>query len=63
MMYIYGGDDPWTASGVTWITGKQNIHVFVHPGGSHSTRIATFSDEKQREIKSLLETWLGVTLK
>ena len=63
MMYIYGGDDPWTASGVTWLTGKQNIHVFVHPGGSHSTRIATFSDEKQREIKSLLETWLGVTLK
>lgn len=63
MIYIYGENDPWTASGVTWLEGKQNIHVFVHPRGSHSTRIATFSEKKQREIKSLLEDWLDVKLK
>lgn len=63
MIYIYGENDPWTASGVTWLEGKKNIHVFVHPRGSHSTRIATFSEKKQREIKSLLEDWLDVKLK
>lgn len=63
MIYIYGENDPWTASGVTWLEGKKNIHVFVHPRGSHSTRITTFSEKKQREIKSLLEDWLDVKLK
>ena len=42
MIYIYGENDPWTASGVTWLKGKKNIHVFVHPRGSHATRIASF---------------------
>ena len=23
MIYIYGGDDPWTASGVTWLKNKK----------------------------------------
>ena len=34
MIYIYGGDDPWTASGVTWLKNKKNIKVYVLPGGS-----------------------------
>ena len=63
MIYIYGENDPWTASGVTWLKGKKNIHVFVHPRGSHATRIASFSERKQREIKSLLEDWLEVEVK
>ena len=25
MIYIYGGNDPWTASGVTWLKNKKNI--------------------------------------
>lgn len=60
MIYIYGGDDPWTASGVTWLKGKKNIHVFVLPGGSHSTRIASFDEKTQQEIKALLSQWLGM---
>lgn len=30
MIYIYGGDDPWTASGVTWLEEKrkyQGIYI------------------------------------
>lgn len=60
MIYIYGGDDPWSASGVTWLKGKKNIHVFVLPGGSHSTRIASFDEKTQQEIKALLAQWLGI---
>ena len=60
MIYIYGGDDPWSASGVTWLKGKKNIHVFVQPGGSHATRIASFDEKTQKEIKGLLYEWLGL---
>ncbi len=58
MVYIYGGDDPWVASGVTWLTGKENIHVYVLPGGSHGTRINTFPEPTRGEIIDLIRGWL-----
>lgn len=48
MIYIYGGDDPWTASGVTWLEEKENIKVYTLPGGSHRTRIGSF-DKKHKK--------------
>lgn len=59
MIYIYGGDDPWTASGVTWLTGKENIWVYVLPGGSHATRISSFDEPTRREIMERLRDWLA----
>ena len=58
MIYIYGGADPWVASGVTWLKDKQYIHVYVLPGGSHTTRIMSFDASTQKEIKDLLVKWL-----
>lgn len=58
MIYIYGGDDPWTASGVTWLKHKQNIKTYVLPGGSHRTRIGSFDTHTQEEIKRQLKKWL-----
>lgn len=58
MIYIYGGDDPWTASGVTWLKDKKNIKVYVLPGGSHSTRISSFDIKTQEEIKAQINDWL-----
>lgn len=58
MIYIYGGDDPWTASGVTWLKNKKNIKVYVLPGGNHRTRIGSFDTKTQEEIKILINTWL-----
>ena len=59
MIYIYGGADPWVASGVTWLKGKQQIHVYVLPNGSHTTRIVSFDNSTQKEIKDLLMQWLN----
>lgn len=59
MIYIYGGDDPWTASGVTWLKDKKNIKVYVLPGGSHRTRIGSFDTKTQEEIKALINEWLN----
>lgn len=59
MIYIYGGDDPWTASGVTWLKDKKNIKVYVLPGGSHRTRIGSFDTKTREEIKELINEWLN----
>ncbi|WP_321425935.1 S28 family serine protease [uncultured Bacteroides sp.] len=59
MIFIYGGIDPWGASGCTWIKGKQNIKVYVQPDGSHRTRIGTMKPEVQKEIIDRLKRWLG----
>lgn len=59
MIYIYGGDDPWTASGVTWLKDKKNIKVYVLPGGSHTTRIGSFDTKAQEEIKAQINAWLN----
>ena len=56
---IYGGDDPWTASGVTWLKNKKNIKVYVLPGGSHTTRIGSFDTDTQEEIKTQINAWLN----
>ena len=55
----YGGNDPWTASGVTWLKNKKNIKVYVLPGGSHTTRIGSFDTDTQEEIKTQINAWLN----
>ena len=60
MMFIYGGNDPWFASGVEWIQeyDKKNIKVFVKPGGDHSTRINDMPDTLRNQILTTLNEWL-----
>lgn len=58
MIFIYGQNDPWTAAGVTWLKGKENIHVFVEPGGSHRARINTLPEVQKQEVISLINKWL-----
>lgn len=60
-IFIYGGNDPWTAAGVC-LTGKTNSIKMVHPNGSHRTRIRTFSAEDQELIYSKLEEWLNIKI-
>jgi len=59
MIFIYGQIDPWTAAGVTWLKGKQNIHVFIQPGGSHLSRINNMPSTLREEILKILSDWLG----
>ena len=58
MIFIYGQNDPWTATGVTWLKGKKNMHVFIQPEGSHRARIATMPSKTQNQIKKILSDWL-----
>lgn len=60
MIFIYGEVDPWTASGVTWLRdrNKENIKVYIQPGGSHRARILNMPEEMRNEILLLLEEWM-----
>ncbi len=60
-IYIYGGNDPWTSTGVC-LTGKTNSIKMVCPNGSHGSRIKSFSKEDQEIIYSRLEDWLGIQI-
>lgn len=62
MIYIYGGDDPWSASGVeglSFLKKKKNIKVYVLPKGSHRTRINSFPEPHRSEIIHQLKSWMG----
>ncbi|MGB5847931.1 MAG: S28 family serine protease [Ignavibacteriaceae bacterium] len=57
MIFIYGGNDTWSAPAVQ-LTGETNSIKMVKEGGSHRTRINSFSDEEKEIIYSTLENWL-----
>lgn len=58
MMFIYGENDPWSATGVN-IPKKENLVKAVLKGGSHRTRISTFPDEQKEKLISILKNWLN----
>lgn len=60
-IFIYGEYDPYTSAGVC-LTGKTNSIKMVHPGGSHRTRIRSFSAEDKELIYSTLEKWLELKI-
>ncbi|MCQ2183458.1 MAG: aminopeptidase [Bacteroidales bacterium] len=58
MLFIYGQFDPWSSVGAQEFDNGRNIRVFTQPDGSHRARVRTFSEEKQKEIISIIKGWL-----
>jgi len=57
MLFIYGENDTWSATAIE-LTGETNSIKMVKKGGSHRTRINSFSDYEKGIIYSTLEDWL-----
>ena len=57
ILFIYGGNDTWSATAVE-LTGETNSIKMVKEGGSHRTRINSFSDDEKEIIYNILEDWL-----
>jgi hypothetical protein len=49
MIFIYGRNDPWTASGAV-IPKKSDILKIVQEGGSHRTRIASLDESNKKRV-------------
>jgi len=60
MLFIYGEYDSWSATAVELEDGasKRDLYKFVHPKGSHKTRIKSFSPESQKKIYDIIDGWL-----
>ena len=57
IIYIYGENDPWSASAV--VPGNQTDHLkIVKKGGSHKTRINNLPEEQQKQVYDKLSEWL-----
>lgn len=60
MIFIYGGYDTWSATGVqlSQEAKARGLKKYVLPGGHHGTRIGNFPEATQNEIKEMLDLWL-----
>ncbi|MBK8944414.1 MAG: peptidase [Ignavibacteriae bacterium] len=61
MLYIYGENDPWSATGVN-IGPNTNAVKMIKKGGDHKTRIKSFEGEQKEKIYSTLENWLDLKI-
>ncbi len=59
MIFIYGRDDPWTASGAV-IPKKSSLLKVVQEGGSHRTRISTLDEKNKRLVMEKMEEVVGL---
>ena len=57
-IYIYGENDPWTASAVE-LTGVTNAIRMVKKGGNHGSKIRDLDPEQRKKVYQALENWTG----
>ncbi|MCM1107664.1 MAG: hypothetical protein NC388_01280 [Clostridium sp.] len=61
IMFIYGENDPWSASGViTWLdfSHKKEMCAFVDPAGSHASRLSTMPPSLRDAAIARLRRWM-----
>ncbi len=58
MIFIYGENDPWSATAVE-LTYNNNLMKVVKPGGSHMTRIRNLPEDQRRLVLETLEGWIS----
>jgi hypothetical protein len=61
MIFLYGGNDPWTAGAVE-LTGATNAIKVINPGDNHSVFIGDLSPADRNLVISTLEQWLNVII-
>ena len=62
ILYINGGNDPWSNGAGIKLTGETNSRVFMNPNGTHATRIKNLPLKDRKEAKALLSDWLGIVI-
>ena len=61
-IFIYGANDPWSASGIDLI-GQTNSLKIVKPGGFHTARIGNLPREQKQLVLKTLSNWMEVPIK
>ena len=60
MLFIYGEYDAWSATAVelTDDASKREVYKFVRPKGNHRDRIRSFTEESQKRIYGIIDSWV-----
>ncbi|PKP31259.1 MAG: aminopeptidase [Bacteroidetes bacterium HGW-Bacteroidetes-16] len=58
MIFIYGENDPWSATAVD-LDGQTNSIKIVKKGGSHRTRINNLPEGQQKQVLDSIHAWLS----
>jgi hypothetical protein len=61
LIFIYGKNDPWNASGAV-VPKKSDILKIVQIGGSHRTRISTLDEGNKRLVMEKIKKTIGITI-
>jgi hypothetical protein len=59
MIFIYGKNDPWSASGVV-IPGKSAVIKVIQDGGSHRTRISNLDEQNKKKVLEKISETVGL---
>lgn len=59
LMFIYGGNDPWSA-GEFRLGDAKDSFVYVVPGGNHNSNIANLEDPDKSAATATIRRWGGV---
>lgn len=59
MIFVYGQNDPWFASGISIFGKKENLLRVVVPEGSHLSRIHSLPSELKKEVIDRIKNWLS----
>jgi len=57
-VFIYGGNDTWSGTGVFNLSPDVNSKVFVKEGGSHRTRINNMPEDQKEEIYRTIRVYM-----
>jgi hypothetical protein len=60
-LFIYGGDDPYTAAFPT-ISENSDVLKIINPGTNHTTKIKDLSSLHKKLISDKLSAWLSMTV-
>jgi hypothetical protein len=62
IVYINGGNDPWSCGAGMKLIGKTNAVEEIKEFGTHATRIKDLNDKQRLEVINSLENWLGIII-
>ncbi|MEU3599388.1 S28 family serine protease [Streptomyces sp. NPDC006798] len=60
MMFVNGGNDPWSAEPFRLGKGARDSYVYTVPGGNHGANIAQLPAEQRAAATASLLKWAGV---
>jgi len=61
LMFVHGGDDPWSAEPFTLGPRTVDSYAFTVPGAVHSARIAQLPLNQQQEASGAIRRWAGLS--